>query len=146
MNLTKPNLAGAVVMMLGIASTPSVSFLIPNAAAQTTTARAEKTPKAAGTASPQEASSSTITVLFLSYLHDERMQRELKLTQKQLAKIRNICKEIRAKHKTELENAGPQGGERGLPPPKGLPNLEYSEYWKIQEKIDAEEQQALLKS
>jgi hypothetical protein len=146
MDLTKRNLAGVVVLMLGIASAGTALSLHASRATAEPPARTAEKPKAASKTSPQTAKSSTKSVLKTSYLRDERMQRELKLTKKQLADLQEIRQGIRAKHKKELEKAGVKGGEGGLPPPKGLSGQQYSAYWKIEEQIAVEEQVALVKA
>lgn len=87
---------------------------------------------------------STRSVLIISYLSEEYTQRELKLTQRQLAKIQKIRKDIRSKHKKELEKAGVV--EDSLAPPT-LPGQRFSisEYQKLVEKMRVEEEEALLK-
>ena len=144
MELTKRTLSEVFVLMLGIATTGSVLSLNASAAPQMPPTRAEEKPKSASKASPQAGKSSTKSVLITSYLKDERVQREIKLTKKQLANVEMIRKEIRAKHKKQLEKAGVKEGD--LSPPDGLAGQQYAEYRKIEDKIKAEEQEALVKA
>ncbi|HTU23727.1 MAG TPA: hypothetical protein VMG10_37165 [Gemmataceae bacterium] len=79
------------------------------------------------------------SVLRISLLDDERVRSELKLEKNQLAKIAKIGRDIRAKHKDELEKAG--FGEGAIPPP-----ITERKSYEIKERIDAEEEEASVKA
>jgi|SRR5579884_581458 len=79
------------------------------------------------------------SLLRISLLDDERVRSELKLEEHQLAKIEKIRRDIRVKHKDELEKAG--FGEGQIPPP-----ITEKKSYEIKERIDAEEEEALVKA
>ncbi|HEY7331222.1 MAG TPA: hypothetical protein VH592_26550 [Gemmataceae bacterium] len=79
------------------------------------------------------------SVLRIWLLNDERVRSELKLEKSKLAKIEKIGRDIRAKHKDELEKAG--FGEGEIPPP-----ITEKKSYEIKERIDDEVEQALIKA
>ncbi len=79
------------------------------------------------------------SVLRISLLEDERVRSELKLDKYQLAKIEKTRRDTRAKHKDELEKAG--FGEGQIPPP-----ITERKSYEIKRRIDAEEEEALVKA
>jgi Spy/CpxP family protein refolding chaperone len=144
MTLTNSKLPGTISLISGIIAIGSLLCVISTVAAQTESLRMGTMTQ--GVAASEEANPLTSSVPLLSYLHDKRVQQELKLTEKQLADIKKVIRDIRDRHKKELESALPQAGEGGLPPPRGFTGKQDSGYWKIAEKIDVEAGEALRKA